>query len=152
MWHGGMLAGKNLEFVVFENHLTAGSDDESAVEEFFWELGMLYLSLRDDVGIMLLGFSAQGFGLFSGDVQGHFVHVFLVIPVEHLVGEALQTTLRHADQSHRQINSAEPDGSVDQFRNVFDVDGNFRALPATTHSRLQSKSHILLNHGAPSEI
>src|SRR5262249_53823630 len=93
--------------------------------------------------------ATQHFCLLSRDVQGHLFNVFFVIPVEHLIGETLQTALRHANQAHRQIDGAEPDGSIDQFGNVFDVSGNFRALPATTNGRLQCKSHILLNHGDP---
>src|SRR5207237_10918115 len=61
VWHRRVFAGKNLELVVFVNHFTTGRNDERAVNEFLSELGMLELRLRDDVGIVLIGFAAKGF-------------------------------------------------------------------------------------------
>ena len=110
-----MLPGKNLELVVFVNHLAIGRNNEGSIKEFPGKLGVFYLGLGDDVGVVLFGLATQGFGFFAGDIQCHLIHVFLVVPIEDLVGEALQAAFGYANQANREVNVAEPHRGVDQF-------------------------------------
>jgi hypothetical protein len=119
---GRVLPGENLELVMGVNYLSPGRDDESSIEKLLGKRGVLHLGPGYDVAVVLLGFPPQLLGFLARNIESHLLDVFFVVQVEHLIGEALQTTLRDADQTHRQVDGAESRCRVDQFGNVADVD------------------------------
>jgi len=141
--HRRMLAREHLELVVPMDHLARGVDQEGAVEEPLRKLRVSCLCLSKDVRVQLARELAEQGGLITRNVDGQLVDVTPVIPVEDLVGEALQGALRYCDQPHGHVDCREPYRSPREFSDVLDVDLDVRARECAAHDRLQCKRHVL---------
>jgi hypothetical protein len=84
--------------------------------------------------------------LRARDVDRALAREGFVVDVEHLVVEALQRALRNRDQSHRQVQPAEPCRRGHQAVEVLEVAANILAPSNAPHRGNQPDRLIRLNH------
>src|ERR1700761_3217823 len=119
---------------------------EANVEEASRELGMSRLGLRHHVGPPPAGQSTELVGLPAGGVDGAFPRVPLVVQVEDLIGEPLQSALRDADQLHRKVHAGQPGRCLDHVRDVLEIPADLLTAADAPHRLDETYGLVWLDH------
>ncbi len=137
---------KGRDFIVLEDHLALGVEDEAHVKKAVGPIGMVRLRLRHDEGIILAGNLPEGRCLFARNIDGAFPGKVRVIEVEHLVVEGLQGAFGEGDEPDGQVQAGEPGGRFDEMGQVLQVDLDISPGADTPNGGDETNSRIGFDH------
>src|SRR5215472_8448504 len=139
-------------FVVLQNDCAVRIDDEADIEKAVGPVLMARLRLRHDKGAPAAREPPEAVGFRAGDVDRTGPRKFGVIDVENLVIEPLHRAFRNGDQTHRDVETGQPECGLCQAFEVFEVLLDVFAAANTPEARDQSHHGIGLDHVASPEV